>query len=90
MATTQFTLEELLTALGQGPEDLAGYHTVTEWCAMLGSYERRMRALIGQAAGLGILRHTRTQRPAIDGSLRWVNLYAFDLDGRRKEQNHGA
>ncbi len=77
----RFTLEQLLRALATESEgrDLSEYHSVTEWCALLGTWDRNMWRIMREAKARGILEHARVRRPALDGSLRWTNLYAFDL-----------
>jgi hypothetical protein len=74
-----FTLDELLDAMRQGAADLSEYKTCPEWSEHWGVWERRMRVLIREGLKLGIVRRARTQRESIDGTMRWVPVYAFEL-----------
>ncbi len=79
-----FSLADIMDALREGPgPDLTHYKSVLEWCAILGTHEKRMQAIIRQAQAAGIVDFQRVQRPAIDGSSRWSNLYAFQI--KKKE-----
>ena len=82
-----FTLEELLAALGEKPEEMDGYHSSKEWAEMLGTNVRRMRELIGEAVEAGIVRRQRVKREAIDLTSRWTTLYAFKLDEKEEIEN---
>lgn len=77
----QFTLQDLLAALRQGAEtDLSGYLTAEEWGERLGICNiKKMRGLIRQGLRSGLVNRAMTQREAIDGTQRWVPVYAFDL-----------
>jgi hypothetical protein len=85
-----FTLDELLSQLRSGEtKDLSEYRTAEEWGAALGVPKSRMSDLLNKASKAGLLRHDKAKRRAIDGSWRWSNVYAFDLQ-EVKEQCHGA
>ncbi len=79
-----FTLDELLAVLRQGEEqDLTGYMTVREWRERLHAPEDKMRALIREGLAKGLVARQRVPREAIDGTMRPITVYAFNLGGER-------
>lgn len=74
-----FTLDDLLAELAKRPEPLQGYKTLVEWRDDLGVSDGRMHEILVTAKRRGVLVTSRDGREAIDGSLRRVPVYRFEV-----------
>jgi hypothetical protein len=74
-----FTLDQLLADLAGPEQSLEGYHTAREWRQLLNTNEKRMGELLRLAAEQDKLSVARAPRRQIDGAMRQVPVYAFEL-----------
>lgn len=73
-----FTLGELMAYLRTEP-DLDGYKSTREWAQYFEIREDKMRLVLKEAMGAGLLLRDKAMREAMDGRIAPVPVYAFDL-----------
>lgn len=77
---SDFTLDELLGTLKEQEVESSGFHTSREWGETLGISGYRVTRLFRLALKKGVLLRNRHLRESIDGSLRPVQVYAFNVE----------
>jgi len=77
---SDFTLDDLLCVLEEQELQRSGFYTRREWGKILGVSGYKVSKLLHLAKDKGILNVTRHRRESIDGTIRPVQVYAFDVE----------
>ena len=83
---SDFTLDELLGTLKEQEVESGGFHTRREWEEILGVSGYKVTQLLHLARKKGILLHSRHSRESIDGTVRPVQVYAFNIEGDKNDE----
>jgi len=78
---SDFTLDELLSVLkAQEQTEDSGFHTRREWEEILGISKYEVKELLHIAWKKGVLLRDRHSRECMDGVMRRVPVYAFNVE----------
>ena len=83
---SDFTLDELLGVLKEQEIESGGFRTRHEWEEILGASGYKVKQLLHLAREKGILLYSRHHRESIDGTVRPIQVYAFNVKGDRNDE----
>ena len=77
---SDFTLDELLGVLKEQEVESDGFRTRREWEEILGISMHKVKDLLHLAWKKGVLLRSRHRRESLDGAMRHVPVYAFNVE----------
>lgn len=84
---TDFTLDDLLCVLEEQEQvESSGFHTRREWEEILGASKYEMKRLLNLAWKRGVLLRDRHRRECMDGVVRSVPVYAFNVEKTSEDE----